>query len=165
MFNKLSIDIISIVQDFAGVNEYWVRRFSVDVLPLINKQYRVVSVENGNTCANCYIVAIAENSLYGTCMHCFEGEIAEFDVMSFEEFSKDKMTRRDVGWRVFADAGFDTFNSTYSGAICFNHSNGEFMYEFHRGPFSWDYASPKYIRVMKRLGITSGYESHKIFYD
>lgn len=150
-FNLLSADIINLVQDFAGINEYWARRFSVDVLPLINKQYRVVCIRDGEACAGCYKEAIMNGSTFTKCEECEDVWIlqTQFDLMSFEEFANSKITRETRDWRVFVDAGFEATTAALGGSLYFSRNNGGLMYEFHRGLGDEEVASIP--PVMKRL--------------
>ena len=123
------------MQDFAGINEYWARRFSVDVLPLINKQYRVVCIRDGEPCAACYMEAIQHACTWRKCEDCADIWRLDipFDLMSFEEFSNAEVTRETPDWRLFAEAGFETMIAALGGTFYFSRKNDSLIYEFHRG--------------------------------
>ncbi len=86
---SLPIEIRSMIMEMAGIDltKYWMQRYSNDVLPLINKGYRLVGFEceyHGNTlcecnpnkmnpCANCYCYG------FDACNHSY------WDFISFEK--------------------------------------------------------------------------------
>ena len=63
LIKNLNLDVFNLIQDFAGTREYWMRRFSNDVLVEIDQGWRLVgwggedmhgTGEKAEPCPNCY---------------------------------------------------------------------------------------------------------------
>lgn len=103
----LPVDVLNLIQDFAGANSYWHNRFSEDVLSLINKQYIFVSVDSGSACASCYITALRRKNMFDQCIPCSTRSADVFESMNFEEYKNSSFVREDLTLRIFANIGFE----------------------------------------------------------
>lgn len=94
MLGKLPYDCVNLISEFSGhsggteKSNVWKRRFTHDVLPKVDKGYKVVGVWLKNNepekCLNCYVYG--DQSEIGLCANCEADDISQYDVMAFEEF-------------------------------------------------------------------------------
>lgn len=54
MFDYLNSDVVNLIMDFTDYTNFWKRRFTFDVLPYIDKGYRMVYFNDLGVCWNCY---------------------------------------------------------------------------------------------------------------
>ena len=124
--SKTNLDIYNIILDFAGVCEYWKRRFTWDVLPKINKGYKLVSINNNKLCNSCYYDAISKEKTYGNCEYCYRNNSRDWDIMSFEEFKKANNNTNIYGnmhyinWQILASGGLELIQSAFRGCDYMN---------------------------------------------
>lgn len=88
MFNQFDAYINDLISDFAGITQQNKTYFSENVLPLINKGWKLVCwEEEGKPCLNCY----AYNN---PCLNCIQDNKKTEFYMSFDDYqyicSKDK---------------------------------------------------------------------------
>jgi len=93
MFFSLSYELIQLVESF-NKYPYWKNRFSQDVVPCLNKGWRLATIyiHEGIAykCANCY--SYGEG---GTCLNC-DDDYNDLVYMSFEEYVRESRITPDV---------------------------------------------------------------------
>ena len=68
MINSLPTQIQNLIYEFAGIDLYWKRRFSNDVLYYINKGNKYVYRDlDGNPCIDCYMKQIRKPTKTSLC--------------------------------------------------------------------------------------------------
>lgn len=87
MFKVFDDNINSLIAEFAGTKENWKLRFTIDVLPCIEKGYKFVAIFDGEPCLNCYAYSDGINSF------CYNDDIntSEYTLMSFDEYHSGSM--------------------------------------------------------------------------
>jgi hypothetical protein len=73
MFNKLNFDCLALIAEFAGTRDGWKHRFSIDVLPCLEKGWKLVGSYNNEPCINCYWYEDDTYDFYetnGLCHNC-----------------------------------------------------------------------------------------------
>ena len=106
-------DIINLIQDFAGITQYWKNRFTCDVLPGINKGYKLVAIDRGIPCGWCYVVSMTEKKTFGYCDHC-KITNNQFISINFKEFSNLEITKDIMYWRLFTKSGYEITIKAFS---------------------------------------------------
>lgn len=84
MFNQFDAYIQQLINDFAGTIDYNKKYFSENVLPLINKNWKLVCLEDeGMPCLNCYAFG---NGIDKACLNCeLHNQNMKF-YMSFDDY-------------------------------------------------------------------------------
>lgn len=103
----LTEDIRNLILDFSDINGYWERRFTNDVLPLINKNYKLISIVDGNPCGFCYASAILAGENHLQCDACKIDRKNDFTFLSFNEFKKINNLMFSKSWKVLFECGAD----------------------------------------------------------
>ena len=126
----LNPDILNLIQDFAGTTDMWKRRFSEDVLTLVNKHLKIVGVSKGKICSNCYTIGSYYNTCYAGCSICQLRNIQDFVFVSFEEFAKMSIVYMEKFDRVLIKNGPDFFTKTqknrYERSLLLQDIRGEY---------------------------------------
>lgn len=79
MHYQLNYDILNLIYDYADITNYWKRRLTNDILPLIDKGYRPVY----DMCWNCYH--------YGC--PCLNGCSENFQIIDYITYAIDTKVR------------------------------------------------------------------------
>lgn len=85
---------MELIEAFADTHSYWVSRFTEDVVPFLNKGWRLTGVDNNIPCSNCYVYS-------GTSSECYQHD--EIRPVSFNEIKKVSPCMER----------FDTYNEWY----------------------------------------------------
>jgi len=101
-------EVLTIIEDFAlDYNKYWKNRFTQDVLPLINKGYRLVVYNHDENetyyCTNCYAYG-----LDGACSNCwyYSPRTEDMRHMSYEEFRQESCRFHPHTYETFCNASW-----------------------------------------------------------
>jgi hypothetical protein len=82
-------DLVSLIFEFTDQKDQMKRRFSNDVLPLIEKGWHVVGIKNGKKCTRCYMegdkCGMGCDSDIDICDIVIGGD---FDIMSYDEYKQ-----------------------------------------------------------------------------
>ncbi len=107
----LPSSLISLIYEFSDQENQIKRRFTNDVLPCINKGWRVVGIKDGRKCNNCYSYGSINGSGCGNdpeiCDLSYGGE---FDIMSYEEYQQTTRCK-------FASETYDYWKTVYYGDV------------------------------------------------
>ena len=122
------------IMELAGVNLYWKRRFSNDILPLLNKGHKNVNLNNGSPCSFCYLESIKAKSDYCLCYKCENQQNICYINMNWEDFYC-KINKHDIFIKEHAKNGYHYLYTLYSGCGYYeNHPRVCIVYEINRGP-------------------------------
>lgn len=90
--NNLPSNLILMIYEFSDQKEQIKRRFTNDVLPLINKGWHIVGIKDGKKCNNCYTYGSINGRGCGNNPRlCDLNEGGKFDVMSYNEFKQTRV--------------------------------------------------------------------------
>lgn len=147
--NYLNLDVFNIIMDFVGINKYWKRRFTNDVLVFINKQYKFVPIVNQQPCARCYKTGIIENTTFPVCIFCVDRNNIQLININFYDFSKLEMTRSITHWRIFVDSGIILTNNAFRNCNEYNsHSKSELLNKIIPYSFKKIFSKQLYIKFI-----------------
>jgi hypothetical protein len=109
MYNILNNDIINLIKDYSGNNKYWKNRFNVDVIPQLEKGFKMVALYDNKPCLNCYFYADGINSF---CINDLDND--QYTIISYNEYT-ELMKHKNMSY----------FDFKY-----FNKNNGDFKFKY-----------------------------------
>ena len=110
LFKNLTREIEDLILEYSGVNAFWKRRFTNDVLPKIDMRLKWVKPTcNGLPCVDCYQLALKSSSTFAQCETGIAHSHGE-TLASWDDFVRIG-SQRSIFISAFAPSGPEVFQA------------------------------------------------------